>query len=66
MLVLTRKNREKIILDNPERFGEEPIEIAVLKINGDQVAIGIKAPQKVAVHREEIYLRIQKERALKD
>jgi carbon storage regulator len=37
------------------------IKVTVLGIYGKQVRLGIDAPQKVVVHREEVYVRIQQE-----
>ncbi|MFZ4451060.1 carbon storage regulator CsrA [Salibacterium aidingense] len=54
MLVLTRKTNQSI------QVGED-IEIKVVAIDGDQVKIGIDAPQHVDIHRKEIYLSIQEE-----
>jgi carbon storage regulator len=54
MLILTRKVGEKI------RIGND-IEIAVLDVKGRQARIGIRAPAGLAVHREEVYQRIQEE-----
>lgn len=52
MLILTRRINESIkIGDNAS--------VTVLEIRGNQVRLGIKAPKDVAVHREEIYDRIQ-------
>jgi carbon storage regulator len=54
LLILTRKLGESInIGDN--------IKVTVLGIYGKQVRLGIDAPLKVVVHREEVYVRIQKE-----
>jgi carbon storage regulator len=54
MLILTRKLGENI------RIGDK-IKITILEIKGGQVKLGIDAPPHVAVHREEIYERIQEE-----
>lgn len=55
MLILTRRVGETIRIN-------DDISIQVLGVSGQQVKIGITAPTDVAVHREEIYLRIQAER----
>ena len=56
MLILTRRVGESLMIgDN--------VNVTVLGIRGNQVRIGVNAPKDVAVHREEIYDRIQKEQA---
>ncbi|WP_085758790.1 carbon storage regulator CsrA [Oceanicoccus sagamiensis] len=52
MLVLTRNKGQSIMIN-------DDIEISVLSIGGSQVRFGITAPREVAVHREEIYEKIQ-------
>lgn len=47
MLVLSRKLGEKIIIGND-------IVVTVVKIDRNQVRIGIEAPSEIAVYREEI------------
>ncbi|MCX6827319.1 MAG: carbon storage regulator CsrA, partial [candidate division Zixibacteria bacterium] len=54
MLILTRKLGESITI------GDE-IKVTILGVFGRQVRIGIDAPAKVVVHREEIYVKIQNE-----
>ena len=43
-------------------IGEE-VTVTVMDVKGNQVRVGIKAPRDVAVHREEIYERVQAEKA---
>ena len=52
MLILTRRAGESLLIG-------EDVSITVLGVKGNQVRIGIDAPKEVAVHREEIYDRIQ-------
>jgi len=54
MLILTRRVGETI------KVGED-ITVTVLGVKGNQVRVGVGAPRDVAVHREEIYQRIQEE-----
>ena len=50
MLVLTRKTNESITI------GDE-IKVTVVEVRGDQVKLGITAPKRISVHREEIFLK---------
>ncbi len=55
MLILTRKSSESI------RIGDD-ITITIMRIEPGQVRVGIEAPRGLAVHREEVYARIQAKR----
>lgn len=58
-LVLTRKIGEVICMGTEDKV---VIEITILGIKGNQVRIGVEAPKDMAVHRESIWERIQKEK----
>jgi carbon storage regulator len=54
MLILTRKLGESVTIG-------DDIKITILGVRGRQVRLGIIAPQKVTIHREEVYFKIQEE-----
>ena len=54
MLILTRKQGESITIG-------DDIKVTVLGVYGRQVRLGVEAPLKVVVHREEVYLKIKEE-----
>ena len=54
MLILTRRVGETLMIG-------DDVTVTVLGVKGNQARVGVSAPKEVAVHREEIYQRIQTE-----
>jgi carbon storage regulator len=57
MLVLTRKNRESIVIGRPEDL-EVVLEITILEIEGGRVRLGFEADTRMPIHRREVWDRI--------
>lgn len=56
MLILTRRVGETVMI------GDE-VSVTVLGVKGNQVRVGVNAPKSVTVHREEVYRKIEEEKA---
>lgn len=56
MLILSRNQNEAI------HIGDD-IKVVITGVKGGQVRVGVQAPKNVAVYREEIYKRINSEKA---
>lgn len=56
MLILTRCVHDTIMIG-------DDIRVTVLGVKGSQVRVGVTAPKEVPVHREEVYEKIQAEKA---
>jgi carbon storage regulator CsrA len=57
MLVLTRKNRESVVIGRPEDL-EVVLEITILEIEGGRVRLGFEADTRMPIHRREVWDRI--------
>ncbi len=54
MLIITRRAGEKMMIG-------DDIVVEIMEIVGNQVRVGIQAPQSVRVYREEIWRAVQEE-----
>jgi len=54
MLVLSRQRDQSIMIG-------DDIVVTIVDIRGDKVRLGIKAPNEVPVHREEVFEAIKRE-----
>jgi carbon storage regulator len=52
MLVLSRKRGEGIVIGRD-------VEVTVLEVRGNRVKLGLRGPDGVLIHREELYARIK-------
>lgn len=52
MLVLTRRQQETIVIDGR-------ITVTIVKARGRMVQVGVDAPADIAVHRGEVFARIE-------
>ena len=59
MLVLTRRIGESIIIS-------ENIRVKVLNFSGEQIRIGVDAPENISIHRQEIFERFRGQESYKD
>ncbi|MCA9367990.1 carbon storage regulator [Candidatus Kaiserbacteria bacterium] len=55
MLVLSRTQGESVFIDGRK------IQVMVLSVDGARVRIGVKAPEGVPVHREEVLKVIERQ-----
>ena len=56
MLILTRRVGEKLMIG-------DDLSISILRVNGNQVSLGVTAPEDVSIHREEVYEQISEGQA---
>lgn len=57
MLVLTRKNRESVVIGRTEDL-QIVLEITILQIEGGRVRLGFSADTRMPIHRREVWDRI--------
>ena len=57
MLILTRRRGEKIVIGNHSK-------VTILAIDNRTIKLGVDSPNDIAVHREEIYHKIQQKKKL--
>ncbi|MDH5298237.1 MAG: carbon storage regulator CsrA [Desulfobulbaceae bacterium] len=54
MLILARKTGEAIVIN-------DNVTVRIIEIKGGQVKLGVEAPRQIAIHREEVLIRILEE-----
>lgn len=54
MLILTRRAGERVVIG-------EDIFVTVMEVSGQTVRLGIDAPERLPIYREEIWLAVQAE-----
>ncbi len=59
MLVLSRHKDESIMI----KLGNDVVKVKIVDIRSDKVRLGFEAPKHIEIYREEIYEKIQKEKA---
>jgi len=62
MLVLSRFEDEQVIIGTEEDI-DNNIVITIVDVRGGKVRLGISAPPNIPIHRKEVWLAIQKEKA---
>ena len=62
MLVLSRKNRESVVVGGADGF-HRLLKVTVLDIHGTNVKLGFEVDASVPVHRSEVWERIRAEAA---
>jgi len=60
MLVLTRKNRESVVIGRPDDQ-EVVMVITILSVEGGRVRLGFEADSTMPIHRREVWDRIHGE-----
>ena len=58
MLVLSRKNRESVVVGGSDGF-DRLLKVTVLDIRGGQVRLGFEVDRDLPVHRSEVWERIR-------
>lgn len=70
-MLIYRKLPELIVLiinrfpNQSLKIGDD-VTVMIVEIQGDQVRLGIQAPRRIPVHREEIFERIRSQQALNE
>ncbi|HJQ81722.1 MAG TPA: carbon storage regulator [Lacipirellulaceae bacterium] len=60
MLVLSRKNKEAVVIGGPNTL-QQMLKVTVLEVRRGKVVLGIEGEREVPVYRSEIWERIREE-----